>query len=349
MYKVEHIQSLSVVSAAALLVPGLALGLDFGGVDIGITPRVEVGGMYYKYLQGPVSKSVPPATTQPGENYTQEQIEFTSTMPTLGGGLTFFWDRVFLDLSAQRAFNGSADDTSSYSQYLGTLQYPLDGVSRYSSANLNYNSDFDRDDYAISLGYNFDQVGLYAGYKWAKTDFTTVASGPQSFFVADYIYGSYSPYNFVAEGIIRTTADYDFKYDGPFIGLVYGFGIDKGFFKGNLSFNAAVAFLNGEVNVNNRSDVTTINSINGLSIDPFQVVPGSIPAAAGLGTNAINSKGDTTGFTFGITWAGSTAVKGLGYSLNLGFYQYQFGADQSSNPDITESAINFKAGISYEF
>lgn len=67
-------------------------------------------------------------------------------------------------------------------------------------------------------------------------------------------------------------------------------------------------------------------------------------------TNRFDTKGDALGFTLGVGWRGTTAVEGLSYFMGVSGYRYEFEADDSPDQsDINETAILYKAGLSYAF
>ncbi|MCP5019872.1 MAG: hypothetical protein GY938_31995, partial [Ketobacter sp.] len=138
-------------------------------------------------------------------------------------------------------------------------------------------------------------------------------------------------------------ANYDFEYDGPFIGAVYQWDANMAFFKGTLTANIAAAFLDGEVSVDKQVASITINKFNGDSVPPVTAEP------PGGFSNVFISDGDTLGLTFGMSWRGVTPVDGLNYSVGVSGYKYEFDADKKRNADIDEFAVLLKAGISYAF
>ena len=106
------------LSALSLAIPSGVAAIEIGDRNLGIQPRVEVGYMYYEYEQSAVSQTVLSNAGQFGRNFTQEKLKFKDWMPTLGGGVTFFLDRFFLDFSGQKAFSGDDNDTASSSEFI---------------------------------------------------------------------------------------------------------------------------------------------------------------------------------------------------------------------------------------
>jgi hypothetical protein len=263
-------------------------------------------------------------------------------MPTLGGGLTFFVDRFFIDFSAQRAFNGSDNDKSTFSSFReGNLRVGDPNI--FVNDERDYDADFDRDDYAISLGYSItDQLAVYAGYKWSKADFKFNTSGSVDYLATPSFILQTGENDFVdnLDGTTASRFDYDVKYDGPFVGLTYGLNVDQSYLKGNFSFNFAVAFLDGKTKQKVKSDSVTITSIDGIDRPPFTV---------DLEEANFKTEGDTIGLTFGVNWRGSTPIEGLSYSLGVNAYNYQFDANNSEDPDFSETTVGFKAGVAYSF
>lgn len=77
-------------------------------MDFDFQPRLETGVMSYTYEQNAFSESVlPEIDGTAGSNDTLGEIEVDTTMGFIGGGATLFFNRLFVDLSGQYAFDES--------------------------------------------------------------------------------------------------------------------------------------------------------------------------------------------------------------------------------------------------
>jgi hypothetical protein len=329
MHKRLPLSVASSLAIATLLTPSLAGALNIGDLELGIQPRFETGLMYYELERDAAAFNLKD-TRGRSFNATESKLKFTDTLPVVLGGITFFVDRFFIDFSAQKAFNGSDSDTLSRS--FTSLENVL---SQKRETSLD--ADFDRTEYAISLGYAInEQIAVFAGYKRAKTEFDSI-TGSGTFEQR----GPLEPGEpALRKGIIETDANFDFKYDGPFVGVTYGLNVSKDFLKGVLFFNFAAAFLNSKVESSVKSNLTFKPETKKEPIE-FKT--------------DFDIDGDTIGATFGINWRG-IIKKGLakqddhlGYSININAYQYNFDADDSRKSDINETAVNFRVGIAYVF
>jgi hypothetical protein len=248
------------------------------------------------------------------------KLTFADTLPTFGGGLTLFANRFFLDFSAQTMFNGSVTASNTI---VGASPGTLTTVA------TNYKSDdMNRNEYALSLGYAFTQSSsIYAGYKWSRSYFNNVTgTGPAQIQVGNA---------FEQNAAFFTTADYAFKYNGPFVGATTGWQIETGGFQGRLALNAAVAFLQGDLQAT--SDVAYLSLGNGQPVD------------FGSPSQVFDTSGNSVGVLIGLSWLGQTSIKGLSYTAGVSGYKYDFSANNKGKADIGESLIQFKLGVAYAF
>lgn len=309
-----RVSLLLVGGAAAATLSSMAGAADW---QLSFQPRLDVGVSYYNLDFGSTSQLFPA-----GSSVSTGKLSFSDAIPTVGAGITAFADRWFFDVSGQWMFDGSADD--------GNTVISSTSVGR-AVANVSYDTDdVSRKEYAIALGYAFaDNVAVYAGYKWARTNLDDLyGSGPLGLQLAD---GS------LARGTFSTSADYEFEYDGPFIGTTVGWAISQGAFEGRLALNAAVAFLNGTLTAS--SDSASARLDNGLEI----------PLGPGSPSEVFDSSGDSVGILIGVSWVGQTNVDGLTYSVGVNGYKYDFSADDQGKADINEAVVQFKVGLSYLF
>ncbi|MBA3570608.1 MAG: hypothetical protein H0W34_01260 [Pyrinomonadaceae bacterium] len=182
------------LSAVCLLAPSTASALDFS-----IRPRINSGAMYYDF------EYTEPAITIAGND----------TLPFVGGGVTAFVDKFYVDVYAQGAFSGSDDDTF-------TSEAP--GLAAFTGQ-----TDWDRAEYALSFGYSLtDSFVVFAGYRRSDTEFDT---------------------EFMLPADTRSfSLELDNEQDGPFVGANYGWRIENSeFLDGTLALNLSAAYLDAEI------------------------------------------------------------------------------------------------------
>jgi len=283
--------------------------------DLSFQPRVEGGVSSYEFKAHPAIALIPSTATTFGYLRGNSQFKYKADMPFLGAGLTLFANRWFVDLSGRKTFQGSDDDHFEAGTFDESgLADP--NVPVFVSDSRTTNADIEREEYAISLGYGItDQIALFGGYKWARTDLKTHDSGSTTSLYGDGTLDG--PIPFTERENIK------FKYDGPFVGLTYGLPVTQGLFDGALSLKFALAFLDGK-------------------LDSFNPDTGT--------SNALFS-GDTLGATFGVAWRGKTSMNGLTYSLGVDGFQYSFEAKDrfAGQPDVNETVVNYTAGLAYLF
>jgi hypothetical protein len=324
------------------------------GREVGFQPRVYGGAMYYDYEQDAiVSTDVvgfnPPAGAgaRTLQVTTGTPFKATAWFPIVGGGGTFFVDRFFVDAYAQHAFMQSDSTNQEFFSATSTVAPTVLESNFYEERNRQ-DSDFDRTEWAVSAGYALtNNFSLFAGYRRADTDYDTKLT---SKITQDTISST--------QGINRITADaaadlrLEFEQDGPFVGFAYGLSLRKGIFDGVISFDFAVAFLDGEV---------TEKDTNGqfTNIQPSQLF--------GLSTISIPDvttefKGDAVGMNLGLHWKGFTPVEGLSYLIDIVGHRYDFSADEGTRKvvgqpeskqreefNFKESVVNLRVGLAYTF
>lgn len=306
-----------VFGIGSVLVPWLVPMADAVGADLTFQPRVDVGIANYSLNFGSTAQFFPdaepfgPGLEVPLQTSTTK-LEFSDTLPTLSAGLTVFADRFYLDLLAQRAFNGSVSDSNNIYTATPLLQ---------SSNRARYEGDMKRDDYAVALGYGVtDTVAVFAGWKWARTKLDGLrASG-----IERAIDGT-------PLGVLEGGGDFKFKYDGPFVGAAIGWPVSIGALDGSVGLNVAVAFLDGKVTVS-----SGFNSLDGRPLSPG---PAEI----------FDTTGKTIGTLIGLSWRGSTGVQSLSYTVGVNGYRYSFDADDTGKADISETFVQLKVGLAYAF
>lgn len=312
--------------------------------EFSFQPRLEAGIMQYSFESGALGATLAsqPVNSNSGFNYTQKSFEYSDTMLVIGGGGTFFLDRLFLDVSGQSAVDGNDSALASFSAFYSGYEAD-EPLPIFFSAEPRYEASFDRTDIAISLGYAFSRhLSVFAGYKRAKTEFDATFQGPLNLVVHDET--GTIPFDKLG-GSIRGDTKFNFEYDGPFIGAVQGWDFGQDYYlTGVLTASLALAYLEGDVEVEERNSELSISSIDG------QPVPDTPIGTMDRGfTNRFNTSGETLGYTIGIGWHGTTPVEGFSYSLNISGYRYEFDTDDNTQSDINETAIVYKAGLSYAF
>ena len=303
--------------------------------EVTLQPRFKTGVLYYEYEQK-AFQSVPRDPEGLFPNSTGE-LNFSDVLPFVGGGLTIFADRFFVDFSIQHAFDGEDSDSFRNSSFVTANEVvPADVVITNDQLQ---DTEFDRTEGAISVGYRISKhIGLYVGYLKAETDFdTNISGGIASFQAADL-----TPNPFLT-GSIRGKLDQQLKYDGPFLGTTLTMNVNNGFLVGVLSGNASVAFLDGEVDLK-FSDVFITDQFGTTSPIDLQGLQQEV------GRGFTNLKGDTVALTLGFTWTGITSVAGLTYSVGATGYRYDFDSDDSNlAPDFAETQLRFDVGVAYAF
>lgn len=266
--------------------------------DLTFTPRVGVGMQKYKMEWASLS---------------DKELEVDEYIPTLTVGGSVSMGRFYFDAYLQQT--GTSDETTKYeidSMHNKILGDKIEGLG--SKIDITETTKADRRDYALALGYGFENgLSFSVGYKYGKTDITKYSTSVQR------ENGFTSSYN----------ADYHFEAEGPFLGLGYGLNLGTG----TLSLSGAVAFLDGKTN----------DSSNGY----YDTHLKTTPSATGLSLSLAWKAPITKQFTYGISldmyqydfdeqnWYQSTPSKV---------------AIMDFNPlKVTEESVGVKASLSYSF
>jgi hypothetical protein len=324
-----------VLNAAALTSLILLMINPATSAEVLFQPRMEAGEMYYAFESEAMNRThvSKPVPGQLGSNFTQRAFEYKGYMPFIGAGATLFFNRFFLDLCGQYASGGHDTTPITFSGYFSDS----DG---FIATDASHTASFDRGDAAVSMGYAFTgHFNLFAGYKWARTEFDTTFDGRHS--MVGY---SFEDEADVAAGRNWGNLDFEFEYQGPFIGAIHSWDCSQNrFLKGLFTVNLALAHLEGKVEVERRDQHWTIDSING------QPVP-EVSRFVESGVSArVDTQGDTWGLTFGVGWRGVTALEGLSYAFGISGYRYEFDAEDNNQSDIQETALIYKVGLAYAF
>lgn len=322
----------------SLILSGWLLGQSVSYAShLELRPRIETGAINYGFEMGTLSRSVAPAYGQTtGENETQDKLEFSDTMGFAGGGLTLFSGRWFLDLSFQTVFEGEDHTSGMSSQYIEYSDAVQGGV--LAAAALEYAATLDHQGQAVSVGYLINKrLSVFAGYKWANTNLEMVFNGPMNIRIIDQS---------TSIGRLYGEEKIEFEYAGPFIGITHGWLIDgRNFWNGLISANLGVAFLSSDMQ-REQNSTSLIESVynndypnGGTYYEPI----------TWHDQQTESSGGETLGITFGLSWNGTTPIKGLTYSVGASAYRYQFDSDNSSLSEIRETSVNLKFGLAYLF
>ncbi|MGI9508620.1 MAG: hypothetical protein ACR2QJ_04640 [Geminicoccaceae bacterium] len=185
------------------ILAAMTLPTPLAAAELSLEPRLAAGASYYDLdLDGEIivgSDSV-------------DNVEFSDWLYLVGGGLTFSYDRYFVDLYGQYSFDGD-DDIN--------LDVVAGGVA---VDNLAQDVEFDRIETALTVGYRVtDQFSTFFGFRYADVNFD--GSGSLGAVDADF--------------------STDFNQKGPFIGA--GYIVPKTIFNGVFVANAAVAYLDGKL------------------------------------------------------------------------------------------------------
>jgi hypothetical protein len=321
------------------------------GREVGFQPRVYGGAMYYKYEQDSIVSTDTQLNPPEGAGVPTLQVatgtafEAKAWFPIVGGGGTFFVDRFFVDVYAQHAFTQSDSTNQEFFQANSTVA-PTVAESNFIEDRNRQDSDFDRTEWAVSAGYALtNNFSLFAGYRRADTDYDTKRTGQ----ITQDTIGTRGIGRFTAD----TSADLrlEFEQDGPFVGFAYGLPLRKGIFDGVISFDFAVAFLDGEVT----QKTTNLQFTNGQS-NGQPVADISQPDATA------ELEGDTVGLNLGLHWKGFTPVEGLSYLIDIVGHRYDFSGDdvtvktvgqpdakQRGEVEFDETAVSLRLGAAYAF
>lgn len=298
----KHIRSrIFLALPSALIAFEAADALELGGVQISAQPRIETGAQYYRFSQDA-------EVTSNGVALSGATV--SAVLPFIGGGLTLFADRFFLDVSGQHAFTGNDD----FSQT--ELFFNEDQVIQEQGT-----SDFYRNEIAVSLGHGVAaNTALYVGYKRAEVSFKDTAT-------------STAQNPFFSTTLERKN---DYTQNGFFLGGVQGWSIaENSPFGGLLTFNVAVAYLEGKIKSNTSETLVEPAGFTFSESDSAtRVVDGQF-------------EGDTVGVNLGLSWK-AAITKRLNYHLGASGYTYNFSGKDGA-ADFAETLVRFAAALSYDF
>lgn len=157
----------------------------------------------------------------PGLSPSQVKQEYSDTLPLLGVGGTVIFDRFYIDLSYQKAFDGKDNTSPSPSN-------PIFNVD----LNFDVNNRFDLDSTVLAGAYSFDNgLSLLLGYRYARTELDFISQTQAQ----DPITGIDL---FQSNG--RTSYSNEFK--GPFVGATYVWPVTE---RSRLSFSLALGRFSG--------------------------------------------------------------------------------------------------------
>jgi hypothetical protein len=156
---------------------------------------------------------------------TNKGLKLVSVMPFVGGGVTLFANRFFVDFYIQKAFSTSDTATNPYETDKG------------SAWDVIVDSEFDREEYSLSAGYAVGNHWVFfGGYREAKTNFSDSLVVPEGGFI---IQGE------ATELFANGKRSLTFKQDGFFAGGAYALNVSE---HSVVTLNAALAVLDGKYN-----------------------------------------------------------------------------------------------------
>lgn len=283
----------------------MALGLGIlGGAQVAtaaeadgfaFTPRVEGGFTSYSYE---ATKNYPLGV--------RKISDYSDTLPTMTVGATAAMAGFYLDGYWQGTTEGSDSCNAAYE--------PND-------TRWEMNTDFDRQEYALTAGYKINGFSFFAGYQNSDLSLTEKT---KPFSISTNVNSVYY------------LSDNSLKADGPFVGIGYSLPVGPG----TISASAAYAWLNGKFEENSTgywNDGTLYTESGDIEI----------------------SEPDATGVKIGLSWSApitgqlsySVAVNGQWYSYDRAVGRVT-GTDYSTATggiDHDESLISVLAGIKYTF
>lgn len=306
------------VSSAALFTSSWARAQEWS-----FQPRVNVGVMNYEFEQEDLATvTLEPVNLSDGRQITLvhssllEGVKRSDNLPYIGIGGTISYDQFFLDLYGLKTATGEQNNLTQYG--VDNVTGPIGTISQINR--LEADSDIEREEYAIAVGYNLvDNLVLFAGYKTSTTEFDNTVNSFQMTTVG--LDGN----SVTSLGKGNLKLDLDQK--GPFIGAAYGWNIMD---KGILSVNAALGFFDGKV-----KQQTQINFPNN-------------PEQENIINGSFEYSGDVVGLALGVSWRGNI-TDNLIYSLALSGYNYNYDSNNPRGANFSESVLNFSAGLSYRF
>ena len=211
----------------------------------------------------------------------KSELLLNDLMPFVGGGATLFYDKCFADAYFQSSIISGKEGSE--------IKQP-DTESILNKAN----NELDRQDYAITLGCQVTNNGLFfAGYKYGQTDIYTA-----------------STQNWRYDRIDESrTGEAQFESDGLFLGAAYSHPIGNGL----LGVKLAASLMEAEYNQHN---ITTENN-----------------RAVGDGEKKTSADdwfllGNTLGMTLGVNWT-APINRHLSYRISLDYFNYDFDTDSA--------------------
>jgi len=216
-----------------------------------------------------------------------DNIEFSDFLYLVGGGLTISKNRFFVDLYGQYSFAGE-DELD--------LDAVVGGVN---ANNVVQDVDFDRIETAVTLGYRVtDQFATFVGFRYADANFDGSGS----------------------LGAVSVDLSTTLNHLGPFIGV--GYVVPKTIFNGSFVGNAALAYLDGEL----ENDIESNALVNDASFDV---------------------DGAAIGYNVGLSWV-APLTNQLKLVLGADVAQYNF-EDDDNQTDFDELIARFRTELRYSF
>jgi len=286
---------------ACLLTPLLARA-ETDEISWSIQPRLTAGLMNYRFEYG---------FNAPNAN--QSSQTFNDYMPFMTAGAMLTYNNCFADTYFQQSVTGKDDLENKPGTEL----------------TFNTNNEFDRRDYALTLGCQAHKnVLFFAGYKAGQTDIQMASTK-----------------NWHYERIDESgTGTAEFESDGFFIGAAYTYPFGKGLDERLLSVKVALAKLDAEYHQHN--SITRNNR------------------AVGDGSTTFDDdwflSGNTLGWTAGVSLTDRISFfkNHLYYRISLDYFDYDFDVDSAylgitpvgnAEYEMKESMFSLQLQVFYPF
>jgi hypothetical protein len=257
----------------------------------------------------------------------QDKVNYSENLPFWGGGAGFTYDKLFASVQYQTTITEEISDRGNY-----------DVAGGSEIVSFNRDTDLERDEYSLSLGFNAtgfkatQQLSLAVGYKKATTRY-------------DWLDQERDKKNGDVGFAIKNNS---FDVKGPFISAAYRWTIGPGLFGVNLAF----AKLDGEIATNRIHRQGNSQLINLKDRTRTEVI-----------------SSDTFGVNFGVQWLQPLPKirKNLFYTVSANYVKYNYNTDSGSFQDnffsdhksheivdlgvfdVEETIFSFKASLIYVF
>jgi hypothetical protein len=323
MTRAHRLIALPLGTGAALVWSSPALW----AADLVLRPHIDTGVIQYQYDQKDFTLITPDTSSS------LSGWEVNDLLPFVGGGLTGIYDRFFVDVYGQITAKGkdNASQTLSANQRspdFANVFFP-EGQTLTLDQGYNFNSQFDRLETSLSLGYQVtNNVTILGGYKYTKASFENKLSAPTFTRLNPIIdFNNITSEPLVAFSNPEGTIDLDFTYHGPFLGISYAIPIES--WNGALQLTTAVTYLFGKTE------------------QTFTPAPNNTTDPNYFNFFTTTGKGTSIGYNFGISWSGRI-TDAIGYNILADTSQYQFEGKNNSG-DFSETTYRIRFSLGYRF